>query len=164
MTNSDENGSQPNIDEIDAAIEANASEVPEANAVDGLRDRLDRVELLIEEFGRAVELQDQVSEYVSDLQEELADLRLYRFWTTIITVTMSCLLFAVLIGCVWVRPDWFLALEGKVQVSLIAALGAGAVFLMSILLRGAYRSRSDRNSDEMLPESLRAVLEATRSS
>ena len=145
-----------------ADISADAEAVNTSNELNSLRDRIDSLELLVEEFGQARELQDAIRSYVTDLKEELADLRNYRFWVTAISVSMAATLFGLLVGCMIAKPKWFLDLDGALQVPLIVALGGGAVFLMSLCLRGVYRSRHERNQGEMLPEIIKVGREAMK--
>lgn len=145
-----------------ADIQLNADRVEDEGELEALRERLDSLELLVEEFGQARELQSEIQEYVRDLKEEVADLRNYRFWVTAVSVTMSISLFAILIACVISRPAWFLDLDGSLQVPFLLALGAGSVYLMSLNLRGVYRSRHERNHGEMLPEVIKAGLDSMR--
>ncbi|MEJ1998842.1 MAG: hypothetical protein P8X76_12020, partial [Maritimibacter sp.] len=111
---------------------------------------------------QARELQIALHDYVRDLKEELADLRNFRLWITTFSFVMSLGLYFLLFNCMVMHPQWFVALDGHLQVSLIAAIGGGAVLLMSLLLRGVYRSRHERNHGEMLPEAVKIGLEALR--
>jgi hypothetical protein len=79
--------------------------------------------LLAEQFGRAQNIQDEVSDYVSDLKDELRDLKNFRFWVTVFTTLMSVALFLIFLHCVLNRPDWFNNLNGTLQVSVLAGLG-----------------------------------------
>ena len=143
-------------------IQSNAQGVDHAGEIEVLQDRINTIETMVEEVGRARELQDTLQEYVSDLKDEVKDIRKYRFWVTFFSTTMSITLFGLLIACMIYTPAWFLALEGNLQVPLIIALGGGSVFLMSLNLRGVYRSRHERNHGDFLPEPVKAGLEAFR--
>ena len=145
-----------------ADIQRDAEKIGDEGEIQALRDRLDSLELLVEEFGQARELQNQIKDYVKDLQEEVADIRNYRFWVTAISVLMSVSLFSLLIACTVTKPTWFLELDGTLQVPLLVALGAGSVFLMSMILRGVYRSRHERHEGDYLPEAIKAALEAMK--
>ncbi|WGI22423.1 hypothetical protein [Amylibacter sp. IMCC11727] len=158
---SEDNGrkTKSGIQAIIGEIAANAGEIASTERDNSLRDRIDSLELLVEEFGQARELQNELKEYVSDLKEEVADIRNYRFWVTTFAMVTSVSLFALLISCMVMKPEWFMNLTGQLKVSLIIALGGGSVFLTSLVLRGVYRSRHERNHGEMLPEAVRIALE-----
>lgn len=131
--------------------------------IEALKDRVDSVELLIEQYGQKTELLDSLSSYISDLRSELNDLRNFRFWTTIFAVLMSATLFLLLVVCFIARPDWSMMLDGRYQATLIVALGTGSVLILSILLKGIYRSRAERNDGDLLPESVKMIIEAYNS-
>ncbi|MBC6440096.1 MAG: hypothetical protein GDA49_06745 [Rhodospirillales bacterium] len=164
---SDKNPPQPDLagpeSDIDREAASLSPEDPD-NEMGELRQRLDDVGLLVEEVFQAKELHRSVSRYVEDLREELKDLKRFRLWTTVFSVVMSWLLFLLIGYCVAFAPEWFVALDGSVKVPFLIACGGGSVFLMSILLRGVYRSRSDRNRDEILPEHLKQIRDAVSGS
>jgi hypothetical protein len=157
------NETSDDLSSVKGDIEANASTIRDDETLASLRERLDAVELLVEEVGRTKDLQDEVTDYVADLKAELNDLKNFRWWVTAFSAGMSVALFLVLLACVISRPDWFMALDGPLQVSVLAGLGAASVFLMSMLLKGVYRTRQDRNNDEILPEHLRQVVDTFKS-
>lgn len=157
---SDSSAPQGDLAALKSDIEQDAASLSPKNEVDNLRERLDTVELLIEEFSQAREMQSSISDYVSDLKGELADLKKLRLWVTIASGLMSISLFGVILYCVVYAPTWFIGLDASAKVPFLIACGGGSVFLMSTLLRGVYRSRSDRNKDEILPEHLKQVRDA----
>lgn len=163
---SDENEPKSELDrEFEAlldAIKADAATVADGTAIDSLRERIDSLELLVEEFGQARELQNDLGEYVRDLKYEVSDIRKFRYWVTALSIVMSVVLFSLLVVYVVITPKWFLVLDGSLQVPFIISLGAGSVYLMSLNLRGIYRSRHERNHGEMLPEAVKVGLEALR--
>jgi hypothetical protein len=145
-------------------IAADAGRIESTDGLASLRDRIDSLELLVEEFGQARELQNALQEYVEDLKQEVADIRNYRFWVTAFSMLISVSLYALLITCMVSAPKWFMALNGQLQVSLVIALGGGSVLVTSLVLRGVYRSRHERNHGEMLPEAVRIALETMNKS
>lgn len=72
--NSDEN--EPNsplgrgLQALMDDIKANADSVGDDDSLDSLKERIDSLELLVEEFGQARELQNELGEYVRDLKSE----------------------------------------------------------------------------------------------
>lgn len=70
---------------------------------------------------------------------------------------MSVCLFLFIILISLNPPIWFSKLDSEFQTPLILSLGASSVFLMAILLRGVYRTRSDRN--DILPDHLKQLLD-----
>lgn len=159
--NNDPNDTQ--LTDLLRNIAEDARNVGSSDDIDSLKDKIDSLVLLAEEFGRARELQNSLSEYVQDLKNEVSDIRNYRFWVTSIFVVMSVMLFAILIACMVAKPIWFMELDGALQVPLIISLGGGSIFLMSLVLRGVYRSRHERNHGEMLPEAVRVALDSFKS-
>ncbi|MEJ1990842.1 MAG: hypothetical protein P8X50_03755 [Maritimibacter sp.] len=162
MSSEDSDRSEASIGAVLEDIKENAKSVKTGDEVASLKERIDALELMYEEFGQARELQIALHDYVRDLKEELADLRNFRLWITTFSFVMSLGLYFLLFNCMVMHPQWFVALDGHLQVSLIAAIGGGAVLLMSLLLRGVYRSRHERNHGEMLPEAVKIGLEALR--
>jgi hypothetical protein len=150
------------IGNLRRSISSSASRVPESVDISGLKDRLDALELLIEETGRSRALQDEVQSYIKDLKEEHADLRQFRFIVTTASATMSVSLFVLLFLSVICQPKWLVSLPPSLQVPFLVSLGGGSVLLMAILLKGVYRSRSERNQEDLLPESIRVAFETLR--
>lgn len=157
--NSDNSGRDSRLDEFARSISRSASSLNSDDVANGLRERMDELELRLEEFGRARKLQEELQDYVADLKQELGDLRRYRLIVTIVTTSVAVSFFVLIVGCMIVRPKWFVALDGALQVPLLVALIGGSVFLLTILLKGVYRTRTDRNTDDMLPEHIKAILQ-----
>lgn len=158
--NSSSNEPPGNIADLRDSIAQNAESLNPDHEIEGLRTRLDEVELLIEEFAQARALQGAVSDYVADLRAELDDIKRFRWWVTLTSGLMSISLFCLIIYCAAYSPEWFVNLDASAKVPFLIACGGGSVFLMSILLRGVYRSRSDRNKDEILPEHFKQIRDA----
>ena len=58
------------------------------------------------------------------------------------------------------HPAWFLEIDGKYQAGLLLSFSTMAVLVLTVLLKGVFRSRAERNHDELLPEHLRVIIEA----
>lgn len=154
---SDSSDSEFNISDNRDTISHDAGKIPPYNDdIAEIRKRFDELELLNEQ-NIAKELQTKLSEYVTDLKEELKDINRFRFWITLISVIMSVCLFLFIILISLNPPIWFSKLDSEFQIPLILSLGASSVFLMAILLRGVYRTRSDRN--DILPDHLKQLLD-----
>ncbi len=94
---------------------------------------------------------------ISGNSKKRGALNRFRFWITLISVIMSVCLFLFIILISLNPPIWFSKLDSEFQIPLILSLGASSVFLMAILLRGVYRTRSDRN--DILPDHLKQLLD-----
>ena len=157
---SDSNAPQGDFAQLKSQIAENAASLSPENEVESLRERLDQVELLIEEFSQAREIQTELGEYIQDVKQESKDIRNYRFWLTVFALLMSASLFGMLCYCVFTAPEWFQKIEATTKIPFLIAVGGGSVFLMSLLLKGVYRSRNDRNKDDLLPDHLRQMIDA----
>ncbi len=153
---------QADKNEISATLQANANTAKIDQHSSSIETRLDKIEGMIEEVGLAHSLQTEMKDYIIDLKGEVKDIRNYRFWTTVYASLVSFSLFALLLHSMIMEPNWFMKLNGKLQVTLLTTLGGGSIFVLSILLRGVYRSRTERHEGGMLPESLKVALESYR--
>tara|TARA_B100001971_G_C18164869_1_gene523570 strand:- start:204 stop:701 length:498 start_codon:yes stop_codon:yes gene_type:complete len=158
--NSGEAGQPPESEDLASTIKAHGKQIPDASNGDEVAKRLDDIELLIEQYGRAVRLQDSVSHYVDDLREELADLRNFRFWVATLGILISFGLMSAVACLMVLHPAWFLEIDGKYQAGLLLSFSTMAVVVLTVLLKGVFRSRAERNHDELLPEHLRVIIEA----
>ncbi|MCH2180332.1 MAG: hypothetical protein MK106_16190 [Mariniblastus sp.] len=152
------------LEEVLGAIKRDAKSVPLSDDLDALKERLDRVEYLVEEVGRARQLQIALQDYINDLTVETEEIRKYRFWITafawLAAVGMLALDFFMIVS----EPEWFRNLDGKLQVPLMISFVTGSVVLWVILIKGVYRSRNERHSGEVIPEPVRLALETYNSS
>lgn len=157
-------GKKPSIADLIDSIQENAKSVSTNTEIASLTDRIDALELLVEEYGQARHLQQELREYVSDLRGEVGDIRNYRFWVTAFAWLLSVGMFFLLFLLIVSSPVWFSKMDDHLQAPLFIALITGAVVLMVILLKGVYRSRQERNHGEVLPEAVKVALETFRDS
>jgi Flp pilus assembly protein TadB len=158
-----DNGKQANptdgLADVLTSITQDAEKKEEEPSVLALRDRVDAVEQMFDELSRARQLQDALSLYITDLRDEVADLRQYRFFITGFSWLMSIVAFFLVYCLVSGGPAWFTRLNGTLQVPLVVSLLVSAVILQIVLLKAVYRSRQERNHGDMLPEVVRVALE-----
>lgn len=122
----------------------------------------DYIEFLTEEAMRKQRLTDEVTDYIQDLKEELKSLQWMRLFTVLLAFFMSKALFGFVAFLLIFSPEWFVKLNASFQAPLIISFIGGAVFLVSLILKGVFRTRSDRNKDEVLPEHIKTVLEVIK--
>lgn len=128
-----------------------------------LQDRIDAVEALVEDFGQQHKLEAEVASYVEDLRKDSRQIRSIRRWAAMLTGVFSVGLFLLLVALIVFEPIWFVSVNSGLQVPLLVSLAGGAVVLVSLLLKGAFRTRSERNADEFLPDNLKTIIEALKS-
>lgn len=119
----------------------------------------DYLEFLTEESMRRQELTDLVTEYVKDLKDELKSLLWMRIFAVLLAFLMAKVLFGFVAYLLIFTPGWFANLNTSFQAPLIISFIGGSVLLVSLILKGVFRSRSDRNKDEVLPEHIKAVMD-----
>jgi hypothetical protein len=125
-----------------------------------LEERLDKVELLIEEMGQKAELVTNFNDYVTDLRNDLESIRRTRFWLVILGIMFIgaidlTLVFMMAHEKFWSQDTYFKS------VSFIGVL-TGSVVLLSIMLKGAFHALAERKKDNMIPDHMKEGLDALK--
>lgn len=158
--NSSDKDRQPDTADLSSTIKAHGEGIHEDVIDDALAARLDKIEFLVEQYGKAQELQSAVAEYIDDLRAEQQDIRNFRFWITLLAVLMATGLVSTVAGLIIIRPIWFILLEYRYQATLLFSFSTLSVVVLTVLLKGVFRARAERNHDEVIPEHLKFVLES----
>ncbi|MEO1191620.1 MAG: hypothetical protein AAFY02_07685 [Pseudomonadota bacterium] len=164
MTSNDDDQSKRLIDWL-SRIAADAEETSKnehSTASDTLLDRLDALEVVIEEVRRRKKLDDSLADYISDLRQEMQEIKLIRRWSISLSVFVSLILLVTAVYCATATPIWFLNVPSYLQAPFLASLIIGAVLLLSLIVRGAFRGRADRNKDDLLPPNVKELFEMTK--
>jgi hypothetical protein len=126
-----------------------------------LQERLDQVELLIEQVGKTGQLVANLTTYLDDLRGEISSIKMMRrvaFFFALGFIAAIDLLGWYLLF----KNTWFRYQETYFKGAVIVAIITATVVLLSIILRGAFQSISARHKDEMLPPHVKELYDAAR--
>lgn len=159
-----ESPDKPSPTEINQAIEAHGATLkkpPEGEALDGLKDRLDRVELLIEEIGQQSEVIEEIGRYVADLRSELVSIKTIRTGAILLSVIMASIWTGATLGIARSVIVFGNNLNGQYVLPAIifSSIAIGAL-IISLVLRGVFRMTSERHKDDVLPPHVKELVEA----
>jgi hypothetical protein len=140
-----------------------AAESPAPNNVtSAMADRLDKVELLIEQMGRNTHYVQTFNDYVSGLKSELRILRWIRILAVLLATVFIFTAFGTLLCILFYHKGWFWTLGTYDRAALIVGSLAACVVILSILLKGAFKALSDAEHGEIVPEHLKLALQVAR--
>lgn len=152
-------------------------------SIRALRDEIDAMMLEFERAGNTGEYQSNIADYIKDLRDELKSIKFMRNTATFVTLAAAGIIFYWIckyLGYYWTRisPNVDKLSKAEVntlekiyalnqvdptlQATVFVSLISAGVFLLTILLRGLYRTRNERNVGEMLPEALRIATQAIK--
>lgn len=130
---------------------------------EAIAEKLDALVLLIEQLGRNVELRSRFEDYVNDLRDEVKQTRSFRTLVFWLSISISLTLVGSVLALIFVSPTWFVIVRPHLQIFLITSMVLSAVVLFSIIIKGTFRSRLDKNSDEIIPEPVKMLYEVFKS-
>lgn len=154
MSNKDKNIYETIYDhgeEISRESEVNSAQIAE---------RLDRVELLIEDLGVAKNVLVQLDRYVTDARSELSSIKQIRFWSVVACYATILLLLGVFVCNLYFTQTWIAGSREYVQGAFLIGTVGGAITLLIVVIKGAFRTISDRHKDDPLPEGLKDAIAA----
>lgn len=144
-----------------APIADHAGLVPEAVPSAALAERLDRLELLIEEAGQENKFRTELYEYVKDLRAEARFVKGARlaFGILAFVACVFCLVAPIAI-CIQNYP-WFSELPEYPRAALLIGQLASGVLILQNLVKSVYRSAAERQADEFIPPQVKLIHELT---
>jgi hypothetical protein len=125
-----------------------------------IEERLDALELAIEQAGLSAALVVRVDRYVSDLQADLAALRKTRLGLVLITLAFIAGINGTVFYLLFHHGVWFWLQDVYFKTALVISCMTSSVVLLSIMLKGAFHSLAERTKDDSLPPNLKEVLDA----
>ncbi len=128
-----------------------------------LGDRLDKLEFAIEEISRASKFVDGFTEYCDALKKDQVALTWIRWISLAVAGLMICGLYILLCYVMFARGVSFWLLSDTAKAGMFAAVVAGSITILVVVLRGSFRTISERNKDDLVPEHLKTVLDAVKS-
>jgi uncharacterized membrane protein YsdA (DUF1294 family) len=129
---------------------------------EGIEERLDALELAIERAGQSAALVEKVDGYVSDLRTDLRALRRTRFSLVLLTIIFIGAINAVVFYLLFHHGAWFWVQEPYFKTAMVVGTLTSSVVLLSIMLKGAFHSLSERTKDDSVPPNLKEVFEAIK--
>lgn len=137
-------------------------EEPEITIPEGIEERIDALELAIEQAGRSAALVDKVDKYVDDLRADLRALRLTRFFLVLLTILFIGAINGAVFYLLFHHGAWFWLQESYFKTAMVVGTLTSSVVLLSIMLKGAFHSLSERNKDDSVPPNLKEVFDALK--
>lgn len=159
MTSNDRE-QRSSLEDVEAAISQDATVRDEDFAdgidpIDAILDRLVQIEGTLEGDSDKADFFQNLNEYVDDLKGEIRDLKSIRKWSARFAFGYSFALFSGIVFVAVADPYWFMILSDSYKIPFFVALSGGAVFLIALVLRGAFQGRADRHKGDYLPEHLK---------
>ncbi|WP_299973088.1 hypothetical protein, partial [Devosia sp. 66-22] len=127
-----------------------------------LAQRLDRVELAIEQASLSAKYTDAFAEYCVALKRDQEALTAIRWIAVAFSFVFIVALLVVLWRFVFGSGVLFWLVSDAARTALIVALVGGAITLLVVLLRGSFRTIAERNKDDMVPEHLKTLLDVAK--
>lgn len=156
---SEQNEQQPEFPAIGAEAAKVGNQSLESR-VAALESRLAQMEAAGEGREKFVRFLDLLNEYVVDLKNELRSVRFIRFVTVVFALSFAALLAAVMICVVFFERQSFFWFNSNAFPVLIIGTVSGTVLLYISLLKGSFRTISDRHKDDLMPEHVKEVRDA----
>lgn len=148
-----------------AAIEDHAGRISqrqEVSDLDVLADRIDALEFLAEEIAQQSNFIDAYTKYCIAQEAEAASIKSIRFWSVCFTYIVMIALLGSFFLVILFPPIWLLEAGDAVKSAFILGCLVGALSLLAVILKGAFRSISDRNKDDEIPEHIRLLKETAK--
>jgi uncharacterized integral membrane protein len=142
-----------------AVADLAATEVP---AVDALSRRMDDIELALEGIGRSQTFVEEYAKYCVAMRRDAEELTRIRWFALVGAALMMLAFMIAVMKLVFFTDSWFWLAGSSWKSAEIVSLVAGSVGLMIVILRGAFRTISERNQDDIVPEHLKTILEAAK--
>ncbi|MEH2504012.1 hypothetical protein V1290_002823 [Bradyrhizobium sp. AZCC 1578] len=127
-----------------------------------IEERLDALELAIEQAGRSAALVVKVDHYVSDLQADLRALRTTRFFLVLLTLLFVGAVNGTVFYLLFHHGAWFWLQDVYFKTALVVGSLTSSVVLLSIMLKGAFHSLSERTKDDSVPPNLKEIFDAIK--
>jgi len=125
-------------------------------------ERLDALELAIEQAGRSAALVVKVDNYVSDLRADIRSLRTTRFFLVLITLLFIAGINTAVFFLLFHHGAWFWLQEAYFKTAMVVGSLTSSVVLLSIMLKGAFHSLSERTKDDTVPPNLKEIFDAVK--
>jgi hypothetical protein len=145
-----------------SAISAHGKTLDELTVPKEIEERLDALELAIEQAGRSAALVVKVDSYVSDLQADIRALRTTRLFLVIITLFFIVCVNVSVFYLLFHHGAWFWLQEAYFKTAMVVGDLTSSVVLLSIMLKGAFHSLSERTKDDTVPPNLKEIFDAVK--
>jgi hypothetical protein len=157
------NGNQPESNmNIRGQITAHGRSVQEKSASTdmseaGFGERLDKVELLIEELGQHTKYLDAFNDFVVEAKKDIWWLKVIRVGAVALSVAIILILIGAFICVVFYDTGWVWEAGDTVRASFLVSTVAGSIGILIVILKGAFRTLSERNKEDILPNHLKEL-------
>lgn len=155
----------PDRETIRRNIFAHGKAVQKSSAAtpDDLGERLDRVEMLIEDVGVAKNVLVELDQYVADARGELESIKCIRFLTVAAGFITMLVLLGTFVCVVYFSDTWVMATEPYSRGEFVLATVGGTITILIVLLKGSFRTIGDRHKDDPMPEGIKEAISLVKS-
>lgn len=141
-----------------AAIASHADQADEMTPFD-LSERLEKVEILIEDLGQFRQYKEELTDYIKELRTELEHIQTIRKCSIFSGAAIVLLLIGSFLCVIFFDNDIIRLFPDYALGAFVLSTVAGPIFILSVIIKGSFRTISDRNKDEMLPPHIKALLD-----
>lgn len=124
------------------------------NLISDLTDRVQELEAS-RKLGKDVILDTQA--YVNDMKNDLNALRKTRFWSVIFSLAYVIIVNILLGILIWFHKEYFKSLGSYTQAVLVIVTVSSTMTVLIAILKGCFKTYSERHKDDYIPPHLRAV-------
>jgi len=138
-------------------------DVLSAPAVDSATaERLDKLENIIEQVGKTSEYIQSLNDYLVEKKNEIIILRWLRYIIIGFAMVFAAFSVAMLVCLVFFHKLWFYMIGPYDRGIIFVSCMAGCVVILSLLLKGAFRSIHEAEQSDLIPPSIKMAFDAVK--